>query len=71
MFELCGFLNNTAHLKEIVAVTSCEPRAHFKLPHISHTYTNNNPPSSSHSRLPAEFKHISQRWKRNQLGFPQ
>jgi len=28
-------------------------------------------PSSFHSRLPAEFKHINQRWKRNQLGYPQ
>jgi len=28
-------------------------------------------PSSFHSRLPAEFKHINQRRKRNQQGWPQ
>jgi hypothetical protein len=42
---------------------------HLRLNSINsnqHTY-----PSSFHSRLPAEFKHINQRWKRNQLGYPQ
>ena len=28
-------------------------------------------PTSNQVGLPAEFKHINQRWKRNQLGFPQ